>query len=131
MTVLLNRAYAGYASGAVVQLDSSTEAALIAQGLAVSSAASPTTGAATANVFSGAAAIAAGQSSVVITNANVTANSVVVAMVSQAAADGTLLYVARVLCASGSFTVYGNANATATTRVVWALLSPAGLTANN
>lgn len=123
MTVLLNRAYAGYASGAVVTLDAKTEAALVAQGLAtVSAVASTTTGAATANVMSGTCAIAAGASSVVITNANITANSTVVAVVAQAAADATLLRVERIVCAAGSVTIYGTANATATTFIRWQLL---------
>lgn len=41
------------------------------------------------------------------------------AVVSQAAADGTLLYIARALIASGVLTVYGNANATAAVTVRW------------
>ena len=123
MAVLLNRAYAGYASGAVVTLDAKTEAALIAQGLATASTtASTTTGAATANVMSGTCAIAAGASSVVVTNANITANSTVVAYVSQASADGTLLRVERIVPAAGSVTTYGTANATATTIIRWQVL---------
>jgi hypothetical protein len=131
MTVLLNRAYAGYASGAVVELEASTEAALIAQGLAVTSAAVPTVGAATANVNSGSAAIAIGASSVVITNALVTANSKIWACVGQAAADGTLLRVERVVPAAGSFTIFGTANATAATVVDWCILNPSGITPNS
>lgn len=131
MTVLLNRAYAGYAAGAIVELEASTEAALIAQGLASTSAATPTVGAATANVTSGSAAIAAGASSVVITNGFVTASSKVWACVGQAAADGTLLRVERVVPAAGSFTIYGTANATATTVIDWCILNPSGLTPNS
>ncbi|MGH8866102.1 MAG: hypothetical protein ACREVZ_15910 [Burkholderiales bacterium] len=120
MAVLLNRAYAGSASGATVQLPATTEAALIAQGLASSAAASTiTVGAATANTWSGRAAIGAGASSVVITNLLVDANSQVFAVVAQAAADGTLLRVERVVPAAGSFTIFGTANATATTFVNW------------
>jgi len=126
MTVLLNRAYQGYVSGAIVALDASTEAALIAQGLAVTSAAAPTTGAATANAVQGRCAIAAGASSVVITNAYVNANSKIFAVVAQAAADGTLLRVERILPAAGSFTIYGTANATATTVIDWTLILPTG-----
>lgn len=123
MTVLLNRAYAGYASGAIVTLDAKTEAALVAQGLAtVSAVASTTTGAATANVMAGTCAIAAGAASVVITNANITAQSTVYAVVSQAAADGSLLRVERVVPAAGSVTIFGTANATATTIIRWAIL---------
>lgn len=131
MTVLLNRAYAGYASGAVVELEASTEAALIAQGFAVTSSAVPTVGAATANVNSGSAAIAAGSASVVITNALVNASSKIWACVGQAAADGTLLRVERVVPAAGSFTIHGTANATATTVIDWCVLNPSGMTPNS
>jgi hypothetical protein len=126
MTVLLNRAYQGYVAGAIVTLDAATEAALIAQGLASTSSSSPTTGAATANALQGRAAIAAGSSSVVITNAYVNANSKIYAVVAQAAADGTLLRVERILPAAGSFTIYGTANATATTLIDWSVIMPSG-----
>lgn len=130
MTILLNRAYGGYLAGTVVTLPASTESALIAQGLAVAStAASTTVGAATINAVSGQAAIAAAASSVVITNNLVDASSVVFAVVSQAAADGTLLRVERVVPAAGSFTIYGTANATATTLIRWSLLNPANVPA--
>lgn len=127
MTALLNRAYEGYISGTTVNLPTNVETSLIAQGLASNaSRANTTTGAVTANVLQGTCAIAAGASSVVITNNKVDANSIVIAYVSQAAADATLLRVERVLPAAGSFTIYGTANATATTLISWAVLSPAG-----
>jgi hypothetical protein len=127
MTVLLKNGYAGYLAGTTVMLPTNVEAALIAQGLASSaSPANITTGAVTANVVSGRAAIAAGASSVTITNNLVDANSKVFAVVAQAAADGTLLRVERVLCAAGSFTIYGTANATATTFVDWSIISAPG-----
>jgi hypothetical protein len=127
MTVLLKNGYAGYLAGTTVMLPTNVEAALIAQGLASSaSAANITTGAVTANVVSGRAAIAAGASSVTITNNLVDANSKVFAVVAQAAADGTLLRVERVLCAAGSFTIYGTANATATTFIDWSIISAPG-----
>ena len=120
MTVTLSRPYSGIAAGTVVTLPDSTEAALIAQGLAATAlATATTTGAQTVPVLSGKAAIAAGASSVVITNALVTAGSKVVADVAQATADGTLLRVERVVPAAGSFTIYGTANATATTLIDW------------
>jgi hypothetical protein len=129
MAVTLLRAYGGSAAGSVVEYDSVTEAALIAQGLASSAAASAiTTGAQTQNTWSGSAAIAAGASSVVITNSNITANSKVWAVVAQAAADGTLLRVERVVPAAGSVTIYGTANATATTLIDWAILPTIGFT---
>jgi hypothetical protein len=120
MTVSLNRSYGGAAAGQVVSFTSELEAALIAQNLATASTrASTTTGAQTQNALQGTAAIAAGASSVVITNSLVDANSHVTAKVAQAAADGTLLRVERVVCAAGSFTIYGTANATATTLIDW------------
>ena len=125
MAVLLNRSYEGYLAGTVVNLPTNIETALVAQGLAsASTRASTTTGAVTYNGMQGTCAIAAGASSVVITTNKCDANSIVVAYVSQAAADGTLLRVERVLPAAGSFTIYGTANATATTLVSWAILSP-------
>jgi hypothetical protein len=127
MTVTLNRAYAGNASGATVTFDAKTEAALIAQGLAVNAATSATTvGAQSSTVTAGTAAIAAGASSVVVTNPNITANSTVVAYVSQTTADTTLLRVERIVPAAGSVSIFGTANATATTIIRWALL-PVGL----
>ena len=83
MTVLLNRPYGAFASGAIVELPASTEAALIAQGIATTSASAPTVGAYSSNEYQGTAAIAAGSSSVVVTNPNVTANSKVWAVIAQ------------------------------------------------
>lgn len=132
MSVLLSRAYAGYLAGTTVQLPTNVEAALIGQGLATAAAtANITTGAVTANVVSGTAAIAAGASSVVITNSMVDANSKIIAYVSQAAADGTLLRVERIVAAAGSFTIYGTANATATTLIAWSLVVAPGMTVAN
>ena len=123
MTVLLSRNYAGYLAATTVKLPTNIETALIAQNYATSAAtASISTGAVTANVSQGTAAIAAGASSVVITNSMVDANSKVWAAVAQAAADGTLLRVERVVSAAGSFTIFGTANATATTLIDWAVL---------
>lgn len=82
-----------------------------------------TPGAATINEARGRVAIAAAASSVVVTNNQVTANSVVLAVIDQAAADGTLLYIARVVPAAGSFTVYGNAAATAAVTVRFVVLN--------
>ena len=128
MTVALNRAYAGAPAGAVISLTTELEAALVAQGLATASTrASTTTGAQTQNALQGTAAIAAGASSVVVTNALVDANSHVTAKVAQASADGTLLRVERVLCAAGSFTIYGTANATATTLIDWEIVVNSGM----
>lgn len=129
MTVALTRPYAGAAAGAIVSFTSELEAALIAQGLATASTrANTTTGTQTQNTLQGTAAIAAGASSVAITNSLVDANSHVVAKVAQAAADGTLLRVERVVCAAGSFTIYGTANATATTLIDWEIVPNSGMT---
>lgn len=121
MAVLLgSKGYKGYLAGTVVNLPVGEEAALVAQGLATTSAvASTTTGNVTANVLTGICAIAAGASSIVITNELVNAASHITAYVSQATADGTLLRVERVVAAAGSFTIYGTANATATTLIAW------------
>jgi len=75
--------------------------------------ASSTPGAATLHIPRGKVAIAAGQSSVVVTNNTVTANSHVIATLDGATADATLTGVVRVVPGAGSFTVYGNAAATA------------------
>jgi hypothetical protein len=127
MTVSLNRSYAGAPVGSIISLTSEIEAALIAQGIATASTrANSTTGAMTQNAMQGTAAIAAGASSVVVTNSLVDANSHVDAKVAQAAADGTLLRVERVLCAAGQFTIFGTANATATTLIDWEIVVQSG-----
>ena len=132
MAVLLSRPYVGYLAGTVVNLPTQIESSLIGQSLAVASTvASTTTGPVTANIQSGICAIAAGASSIVITNNLVDANSHVVAYVSQAAADGTLLRVERVVAAAGSFTIFGTANATATTLIAWQVINPAGQSISN
>ena len=129
MAVQLLRAYGGSAAGTVVEFTTELETALVAQGIASTAAvANVTTGAQTLNTWSGTAAIPAGSSSVVITNANITANSKVWAVVAQAGADGTLLRVERVVPAAGSVTIYGTASATATTLIDWAILTPPGFT---
>jgi len=123
MSVLLNRSYMGYPAGSTVELGANAEAALIAQGLAQTALeTATTTGAITANVQQGKAAIAAGASSVVITNSMVDVNTKVWAVVAQATADTTLLRVERIATAAGSFTIFGTANATATTLIDWAII---------
>ena len=121
MAVLLgSKGYKGYLAGTVVNLPAGEEAALVAQGLATTSAvASTTTGNVTANVLTGICAVAASASSITITNELVNASSHITAYVSQASADGTFLRVERIVAAAGSFTIYGTAGATATTLVAW------------
>jgi len=120
--ISLLRAYGGYVSGAIVQLPADTESALIAQGLAVTSAAGPVTGgAASATYPRGKAGVAIAATSVVITHPDCNVSSIVLAQVAQTAADGTALRVERVVCAAGSFTIHVTAAATALTSVYWVL----------
>ena len=127
MAVLLSRSYGGFPSGVVANFTTDVEASLIIQGLATASTvASTTTGAFTSNQNTGYAAIAAAALSVVVTNSLVDANTTIVAYVSQAAADVSLLRVERIVAAAGSFTIFGTAAATATTIVKWAIMLPYG-----
>lgn len=121
--IALTRPYGGYASGSIAEFSADTEAALIAQGYGATSAGPASTGAVSTNAMSGSVSIAAGASSVVVTHPSCTANSKVLATVAQTTADGTLLRVERVVCAAGSFTIFGTANATATTAIDWILFS--------
>lgn len=130
MTVTLARPYQGYIAGQTVQVPTSTENSLSSQGVgavaSTSASAAVTTGALTTSLPAGRVSIAAGSSSVVVTNPNVDVNSKIWAVVNQAAADGTLLRVERIVPGAGSFTIYGTANATATTVIDWAILGPYG-----
>lgn len=121
--ISLNRPYAGSPAGTILELPASTEAALIAQGLATTSAAVPTAGAVTVNAMRGSSAVAAGVASVVVTNSFVDVTSTVLATISQAAADGTAFGVARVTPAAGSFTIALLANTTAITQVDWVVFN--------
>jgi hypothetical protein len=82
--------------------------------------ASGTTGAQTINKVSGAVNFAAAATTLVVTNSLVTANSVIVCTV--ATTDATLKSVA-VVPATGSFTLHGNAAATAETRINFVVLN--------
>lgn len=124
--VLLGKNYQGYASGTIVELNASTEAALIAAGQATDSAGPPTAGAVTTTASQGCVTVAAAAASLVVTNPNITTRSVIYAMVNQAAADATALRVERVVPAAGSFTIHMTAAATAATLVKWAILLPGG-----
>ena len=130
MTILLSRAYAGYSAGQTVQVPTSVENALIAQGVgtlvSTSAAAAVTTGALTTSLPAGRVTIAASSSSVVVTNALVDVNTKIYAVINQAAADTTLLRVERIVPAAGSFTIYGTANATAAVSIDWAIVSASG-----
>jgi hypothetical protein len=124
MTVLLNRAYQGYPAGSVAELSTDAESALIAQGLASTALGTAITiGSTTANVPSGTVAIGAAGTSVVITNSLIDANSKVYAIVAQSTADATLTSVVRVVCGPGNVQIFGNAAATATTYIDWAIIN--------
>lgn len=124
MSVSLTRGYMGRVAGAVASFGKSVEDTLNAAGLAVASTdANLTTGAYTQNTTNGKAAIAAGAASVVITNSLVDIGSKVLAVVAQATADTTLLRVERIVVADGSFTLFGNGNATATTIIDWVVVN--------
>lgn len=119
--VTLLRPYGGYSAGQTVGFTASTEAALIASGQAVNGT-TITPGNLTTNQPAGVCAIAAAASSVTITNPLVTSQSRIHAVIAQATADTTLLYVARIVATNGGFTIHGNANATAQVAVDWAIL---------
>lgn len=127
MTVQLNRAYGGYAAGTVAVFDKPTETALIAQGIAVDSTAAPSSGTqAPQSILQGRGTIPIGAANLVVNHPLCTPQSVVVAVVSQAAADGTLLRVERVVPGDKTFTIYGTAAATAATVVSWFLSNVTG-----
>jgi len=127
MTISLNVGYKGYPAGQVVTIDDPTESALIARGNAATSSAAPTAGAVSlTDVPRGRCGIAAGASSVTITNNMARQTSAIYAMINQSSADGTLTSIQRVATADGSFTIYGNANATATVAVDWVIINTGG-----
>jgi hypothetical protein len=76
----------------------------------------------TNNSGKGRVAIAAGSNNIVVTNTACAATTTVFAVITQASADATLTQIVRVVPAAGSFTIYGNANATANTVVDFVLL---------
>jgi hypothetical protein len=124
--ILISRAYAGYVAGSIIQLSTQEEAALIAQGLATTSAGPVTPGAVTTTKPMGRLGIAAAGTSVVLTNAAITTESRFVAYLSNAAADGTALYITRITPAAGSVTFTLNAAATAAVAIDWTLLLISG-----
>jgi hypothetical protein len=82
--------------------------------------AAATTGAQTINKTAGSVNFAAAATSLVVTNSFVDANSVIIATV--ATNDSTMVSV-QAVPASGSFTLYANAAATAETRVNWVVIN--------
>lgn len=135
--ILLGRNYRGYLAGTIVQLQASMEAALIAQGIAATSAGPVTTGAVTTDLSIGRLGIAAAGTSVVLTNPNIFTETKLIAYLSNAAADGTALYITRITTATGAAGAPGtatftlNAAATAAVAIDWAILMPAGEVATN
>lgn len=127
--ILLNRPYAGYATGTIVQLQTPTETALINQGIAVTSAGPVTAGAVTTTQTNGRVGIAAAGTSVVVTNAQFTTESKFVAYLSNVAADATATGL-RVTPAAGSVTFALNAASTGIVAIDWALLTVSGETPN-
>lgn len=79
-----------------------------------------TTGAQTINKYAGSVNFAAAAASLVVTNSLVTTSSIVLATV--ATNDATLQNV-QAVAAAGSFTLFGNAAATAETRVNWTVIN--------
>lgn len=124
-------------AGAAVSGGALTCAALTASGLVSANAGVNITGtlavtgsAVVTGTISGAwlragqATILAGQQSIAVANAGITATSVVVATISGAAADGTLTYITRVAMNAGiGFTIFGDAVSTGPVDVSWAILA--------
>jgi len=79
-----------------------------------------TTGAQTINKTCGSVNFAASATSLVVTNNRVTTSSVIVATV---ATNDTTMKSVQAVAASGSFTLYANAAATAETRVNWIVIN--------
>lgn len=124
--ILLNRAYAGYLAGTIVQLPTSEETSMISQGFGSNSAGPVTPGAVSTIKTMGRCGIAAAGTSVVVTNPQFTAESKFVAFLSNAAADTTALSVTRITPAAGSVTFTLNAAATAAVSVDWLQIMVSG-----
>ena len=124
--VLLSRSYAGYLSGTIVQLLASEELALIAQGLAATSAGPVTAGAVTTSKSYGRVGIAAAGTNVVVTNANFTIDSKFLAFLSNSGADASATFITRIIPAAGSVTFQLNAASTGIVAIDWAQISISG-----
>lgn len=124
--ILLSKAYAGYAAGTIVQLSTSTEAALVAQGLATVSAGPVTAGSVTTSESMGRAGIAAAGTQVIVSNPSFTTESKFAAYLSNAAADATAVSITRIVPAAGSVTFILNAASTGIVAVDWMLLLKSG-----
>lgn len=130
MAILLSRSYKGVPAGNTASFSTDEELALVAQSIGTTAALSAiTAGALTNNSTNGVVAFAAAATSLVVTNSLVDANSKIFAVINQVAADTTFTFVARIVPAAGSFTIFANAGATAAVLVSWMLINPAGYTA--
>lgn len=123
--ILLSRAYAGYPAGTIVQLPTSEEAALVAQGLATVSAGPVTPGNVTTTKTSGRVGIAAAGTKVTITNPSFNTESKFSVNLSNAAADATATFIGLVNPKAGSVDFTLNAAATAAVALDWMLLPSA------
>jgi hypothetical protein len=130
--ILLSKAYSGYLAGTVAQFPTSVEAALIAQGLGTLSPGPVTPGNVATNQQQGRTGIAAGGTQVVVTNPLIQTESKVLAYLSNPVADGTALYITRIVTTSvpGQVTFILNAAATAAVAIDWFILG-SGLTPTN
>lgn len=126
--ILLSKGYGGYAAATIVQLQTSVEAALVAQGLATVSAGPVTAGAVTTTQVQGRAGIAAAGTNVVVSNPSFTTESKFVAFLSNAAADATGTFITRIIPAAGQVTFQLNAASTGIVAVDWAQVLVSGET---
>lgn len=124
--VLLNKSYGGYAAGTIVQFATSLETALIAQGIATTSAGPVTTGNVSTTQNRGRAGIAATGTSVVVSNPAFNAESRFIAYLSNAAADTTATSITRITPAAGQVTFTLNAASTAAVAIDWLLMADQG-----
>jgi hypothetical protein len=128
--IYLNRNYLGYLAGTIVQLTTTAEAALIAQGLAVSSVGPVTPGNVNCGIASsGRVGIAAAGTSVTVTGSNLNTESKFLTFLSNASADGTAVSITRIVPAAGSVTFFLNAAATTAVSIDWSVVNAAGLLA--
>lgn len=133
MAINLQKGYMGLLPGTVVGLSTNIEQGLIAAGMATANAskANITPGAITYQGIQGTVVFGAGATSLVITNPLIDANTKVMANIAQAAADGTMTAIARIVPAAGSVTIFANAAATAATIVDWSIVAQPGDTVAN
>lgn len=127
--ILLGRNYRGYAAGSIVQLPTSTEAALVAAGYATVNAGPVTPGNIATDMNMGRISIAAAGTSAVLTSPWITAESKVFAQL-QGAIDTTAKTV-NVTCAAGANGAPGTATftvaaATAAVTIDWCVFTQSG-----